>query len=38
MGFVRQGLLSSSFLLITPNHLSRIRRELAKNPDTSIKK
>lgn len=28
----------SSFLLITPNHLSRIRRELAKNPDTDIKK
>ena len=28
----------SSFLLITPNHLSRIRRELAKNPDTNIKK
>lgn len=27
----------SSFLLITPNHLSRIRRELAKNPDTDIK-
>jgi cyclic nucleotide-binding domain protein len=28
----------SSFLLITPNHLSRIRRELAKNPRTNIKK
>ena len=28
----------SSFLLITPNHLSRIRRELANNPDTNIKK
>ena len=28
----------SSFLLITPNHLSRIRRELAKNPSTDIKK
>lgn len=28
----------SSFLLITPNHLSRIRRELAKNQDTEIKK
>ncbi len=28
----------SSFLLITPNHLSRIRRELTKNPDTNIKK
>lgn len=28
----------SSFLLITPNHLSRIRRELAKNPDTNIEK
>lgn len=28
----------SSFLLITPNHLSRIRRELAKNPETNIKK
>lgn len=28
----------SSFLLITPNHLSRIRRELAKNPVTNIKK
>ncbi len=28
----------SSFLLITPNHLSRIRRELAKNPKTNIKK
>lgn len=28
----------SSFLLITPNHLSRIRREPAKNPDTDIKK
>lgn len=27
----------SSFLLITPNHLSRIRRALAKNPDTDIK-
>lgn len=25
----------SSFLLITPNHLSRIRRKLAKNPDTN---
>ncbi len=28
----------SSFLLITPNHLSRIRRELAKNPGANIKK
>lgn len=28
----------SSFLLITPNHLSRIRRELAKNSSTNIKK
>ena len=28
----------ASFLLITPNHLSRIRRELAKNPKTTIKK
>lgn len=28
----------SSFLLITPNHLSRTRRELAKNQDTNIKK
>lgn len=28
----------SSFLLITPNHLSRIRRELAQNHDTKIKK
>ena len=28
----------SSFLLITPNHLSRIRRNLAKNTDTDIKK
>ena len=28
----------SSFLLITPNHLSRIRRELAKNSDTDLKK
>lgn len=28
----------SSFLLITPNHLSRIRRELAKNSNTNIKK
>lgn len=28
----------SSFLLITPNHLSRIRRELAKKPETNIKK
>lgn len=28
----------SSFLLLTPNHLSRIRRELAKNSDTNIKK
>lgn len=28
----------SSFLLITPNHLSRIRRELTKNPDINIKK
>lgn len=28
----------SSFLLITPNHLSRIRRELAKNTDINIKK
>lgn len=28
----------SSFLLITPNHLSRIRRELAKNPGMDIKK
>lgn len=28
----------SSFLLITPNHLSRIRRELIKNPGTNIKK
>ena len=27
----------SSFLLITPTHLSRIRRELAKNPETNIK-
>ena len=27
----------SSFLLITPNHFSRIRRELAKNPGTNIK-
>lgn len=28
----------SSFLLITPNHLSRIRRELANNTSTNIKK
>lgn len=28
----------SSFLLITPNHLSRIRWELAKNSSTNIKK
>ena len=28
----------SSFLLITPNHLSRIRRELAKNPGKNTKK
>lgn len=28
----------SSFLLITPNHLSRIRRELAKISNTNIKK
>lgn len=28
----------SSFLLVTPNHLSRIRRELAKNQDTNNKK
>lgn len=28
----------SSFLLITPNHLSRIRRELAKTSSTNIKK
>lgn len=28
----------SSFLLITPTHLSRIRRELAKNQGTNIKK
>lgn len=28
----------SSFLLITPNHLSRIRRELAKDSSTNIKK
>ena len=28
----------SSFLLITPNHLSRIRRELAKNSGTNFKK
>ena len=28
----------SSFLLITPNHLSRIRRQLAKDPETDIKK
>lgn len=28
----------ASFLLITPNHLSRIRRELAKNQTTNIKK
>ncbi len=28
----------SSFLLITPNHLSRIRRELTKNSGTNIKK
>lgn len=28
----------SSFLLITPNHLSRIRRELAKNSGTNLKK
>lgn len=28
----------SSFLLITPNHLSRIRRELAKNSNANIKK
>ena len=28
----------SSFLLITPNHLSRLRRELAKNSGTNIKK
>ena len=28
----------SSFLLITPNHLSRIRRELAKTSNTNIKK
>lgn len=27
----------ASFLLITPNHLSRIRRELAKNHDTNFK-
>ena len=27
----------SSFLLITPTHLSRIRRELAKNLETNIK-
>ena len=27
----------SSFLLITPNHLSRIRRELAKTSNTNIK-
>lgn len=26
----------SSFLLITPNHLSRIRRELAENPNRNI--
>lgn len=28
----------SSFLLITPNHLSRIRGELAKTSNTNIKK
>ena len=28
----------SSFLLITPNHLSRIRRELAKISDINLKK
>ncbi len=28
----------SSFLLITPTHLSRIRRELAKNSGTNLKK
>lgn len=28
----------SSFLLITPNHLSRIRRELAKSPGKNIQK
>lgn len=28
----------SSFLLITPNHLSRIRRELAKNQETNSQK
>lgn len=28
----------SSFLLITPTHLSRIRRELGEKPDRSIKK
>lgn len=28
----------SSFLLITPSHLSRIRRELAENPETDTKK
>lgn len=28
----------SSFLLITPNHLSRIRRELAKNRNKNIEK
>ena len=28
----------SSFLLISPNHLSRIRRELAKNSNTNNKK
>lgn len=28
----------SSFLLITPNHLSRIRRELANNSNTIVKK
>lgn len=27
----------SSFLLITPNHLSRIRRELANNSNTIVK-
>ena len=28
----------ASFLMITPNHLSRIRRELAKNPGKNTKK
>ena len=28
----------SSFLLITPNHLSRIRRELANNQETNSQK